>query len=208
MTSSIVNGTSGSTTDWTACSATEAISASSSRALSSRAGVSAGVEARAPTISSISPSTAGAAASRKGRRHQVDPQGAVLGRRAPGQLDTAEPAFRQLADDIARLIVESDIGGSRTRADPGDAQTRADRQPPERRHKPHPPKAPGQETHAVQLGMPVGDQRQQRLQRAVQQRRMDDVRIERLVDHRAIEMRQRLVAASSSIRRTVRNRLP
>ena len=148
-------------------------------------------------------------------RDQVDARGRVFGSGPARQLDAAKPAIRQFGDDCPGFIEQGNVGGRRPRADTRDPQPGAVRHPSERGRRAHPPETPRQKTRAGKIaampGLLVGDQRQQPLQRAVEQRGMNDVRRERFVDDRRIELRDRpasFPAPSSSMRRTVRNRPP
>ena len=72
----------------------------------------------------------------------------------------------------------------------------------------HPPEAPGQKTGAFEVGVPIGDQRQQRLQCAIHQGGVDQIAIERLVDDDESRCATASSLPNSSMRVTVRNCAP
>ena len=183
-----------------ASTATEATRASSSNFCSACAAASAsGMAASGLTVSAIAASTAGAASSPSGAGTRSMREAAVFGSGPARQLDTAKPAIRQFGDDCPGFIEQGNVGGRRPRADARDTQPGAVRNPSERGRRTHPPETPRQKTRASKIaampGLLVGDQRQQPLQRAVEQRGMNNIRRERLVDDRRIELRRRLSGA-------------
>src|SRR5207302_7684465 len=111
-----------------------------------------------------------------------------------GELDPPEPAIGEFANNLAGSVEQSDIGGSGPRAKAGYPKPGTTSRPPERGGDAHPPEAPRQETGAFEVGMVIGNQRQQGLQGAIHQGGMDQVSVKRLVDDGCIEVRQRFIA--------------
>ena len=155
--SSIVNGTSASTMPSSASSPTEAISASSSNFCSACA---------AASSSGMAASGRDDVGDRRQRRRrrvlaqrgrdQIDAQRRFVGGGAAGQLDPAEPAIRQFADDapassnraISAAADRVPIRVTRSRALYGTRPNGAD--------DAHPPKAPGQKARRRRgPGMPA-----------------------------------------------------
>ncbi len=140
------------------------------------------------------PKHLGARGFRQRRRHQIDPQRAILGGHSAGELDPPEPAIGEFANNLAGRVEQSDVGGSGSCAEAGYPKPGATSRPPERGGDAHPPEAPRQETGTLQVGMVIGNQREQGLQGAIHQGGVDQVAVKRLVDDGCIEVRQRFIA--------------
>ncbi len=106
-------------------------------------------------------------------RHVRGPQ-PVPGGRGAGAGHGDEPAFQQLGDDVPRRIRQRDVGADRTRPGVARAQQRARGVRAGRAQQPDPAEAPGH--HGTARRQPLVRQHdQQRLQAAVEQRRVDRV---------------------------------
>ncbi len=122
------------------------------------------------------------------RRDEVDAHRAVVGGPLPGQLDAAEPAIAKLSDAGARLVKKVDVGRSGASSGPGQPHPGLARHATERRGDADLPKPPRQKAVPLQPAAAIGNQRQQRLQGAIEQRRVHEVGLQRLADDRWIEV--------------------
>ena len=152
ISSSIVNGSTVSIDDSTDRSATAAISASSSSARSPLCGCSSAWIARYATEILADPlEDRRRRRLGKRRRHQIDPQHAIVDGAAPGQFDPAEPAIGHLGYDRTVAVEQRDVGRGGTGAEPGYPQSRRSRHAAERRNGTNPPEPPRQKTDALKL---------------------------------------------------------
>src|SRR5690349_19088880 len=114
-------------------------------------------------------------------RNQVDPKRPLVNRTASVQLDAAEPAIGKFGDETPRIIEQRDIGRYRPDADAREPQPGTPGHAPERRQEPRPSKTPREKADASGLRMVIGEEPQQPLQRAVEQGRMNQVRVQILL---------------------------
>ena len=94
------------------------------------------------------------------------------------------------------MVAEGDIRGYRPDTDPGKSQLGAPGQPSERCQKPHPTEAPGEKAPTPNLIPAVGQEPDQRLQGAVEQGRVNQIRLDVIGDGRGIEMCDRRFRSS------------
>ena len=130
------------------------------------------------------------------RRNEIDAQCALVDRPPACQLDPTEPALREFSHEIAVAVAERNVGGYRPDADPGESQFGAPGKPSERRQKPHATEPPREKALTPNLIPAVGQEPDQRLQGAVEQGRVNQIRLDILGDGRGIEMCDRCVRSS------------